>query len=60
MIILLQVTVKDEEDMVDSPDIFAQVSCVNTYTCNYSTIESWIWSVEPDEEFQVFCSGPLL
>lgn len=34
--------VKDEDDMVDSSDIFAQVSSVNTYTCNYSTIESWI------------------
>nr|XP_017218033.1 PREDICTED: uncharacterized protein LOC108195565 isoform X3 [Daucus carota subsp. sativus] len=34
--------VKDEEDIVDSSDIFAQVSSVNTYTCNYSTIESWI------------------
>ncbi|XP_074325118.1 uncharacterized protein LOC141661978 [Apium graveolens] len=36
------VMVKDEDDMVDSSDIFAQVSNVNTYTCNYSTIESWI------------------
>ncbi|XP_047309053.1 zinc finger protein HD1-like [Impatiens glandulifera] len=35
------VAVKEEEDMVDSSDIFAHISGVNSLKCNYS-IQSWI------------------
>jgi len=34
--------VKEEEDMVDSSDIFAHISGVNSFKCNYP-IQSWIW-----------------
>ncbi|KAI8009301.1 hypothetical protein LOK49_LG06G02602 [Camellia lanceoleosa] len=37
----LQVVVKEEEYMVDSSDIFAHISGVNSFKCNYS-IQSWI------------------
>ncbi|KAE8711832.1 MOS4-associated complex 3A [Hibiscus syriacus] len=36
-----EVVVKEEEDMVDSPDIFAHISGVNSFKCNYP-IQSWI------------------
>ncbi|EEF34032.1 serine-rich adhesin for platelets isoform X2 [Ricinus communis] len=36
-----EIIVKDEEDMVDSADIFAHISGVNSFKCNYS-IQSWI------------------
>ncbi|TYI05993.1 hypothetical protein ES332_A10G127700v1 [Gossypium tomentosum] len=36
-----QVVVKEEEDMVDSSDIFAHISGVNSFKCNYP-IQSWI------------------
>ncbi|KAJ1409478.1 CCT domain [Sesbania bispinosa] len=36
-----RVVVKDEEDMVDSSDIFAHISGVNSFKCNYS-MQSWI------------------
>ncbi|KAK9672949.1 hypothetical protein RND81_12G136600 [Saponaria officinalis] len=35
------VAVKEEEDMVDSSDIFAHISGVNSFKCNYQ-IQSWI------------------
>ncbi|CAL5416543.1 unnamed protein product [Camellia sinensis] len=37
----LQVVAKEEEDMVDSLDIFAHISGVNSFKCNYP-IQSWI------------------
>ncbi|GFY82800.1 CCT motif family protein [Actinidia rufa] len=36
-----QVVVKEEEEMVDSSDIFAHISGVNSFKCNYP-IQSWI------------------
>ncbi|XVF38531.1 hypothetical protein REPUB_Repub20aG0110000 [Reevesia pubescens] len=36
-----EVVVKDEEDMVNSSDIFAHISGVNSFKCNYP-IQSWI------------------
>ncbi|PPD86633.1 hypothetical protein GOBAR_DD16429 [Gossypium barbadense] len=36
-----EVVVKEEEDMVDSSDIFAHISGVNSFKCNYP-IQSWI------------------
>ncbi|PKI50094.1 hypothetical protein CRG98_029532 [Punica granatum] len=36
-----EVDVKEEEDMIDSSDIFAHISGVNSFKCNYS-IQSWI------------------
>ncbi|KAJ4722791.1 CCT motif protein [Melia azedarach] len=36
-----EVAVKDEEEMVDSSDIFAHISGVNSFKCNYP-IQSWI------------------
>ncbi|KAL9225161.1 hypothetical protein vseg_001113 [Gypsophila vaccaria] len=35
------VAVKEEDDMVDSSDIFAHISGVNSFKCNYQ-IQSWI------------------
>ncbi|OAY55504.1 two-component response regulator-like APRR7 isoform X3 [Manihot esculenta] len=35
------IIVKEEEDMVDSADILAHISGVNSFKCNYS-IQSWI------------------
>ncbi|CAK9139549.1 unnamed protein product [Ilex paraguariensis] len=35
------VVVKEQEDIVDSSDIFAHISGVNSFKCNYS-IQSWI------------------
>ncbi|KAK1395363.1 CCT domain-containing protein [Heracleum sosnowskyi] len=37
----IHVVVKEEEDMVDPSDIFAHISGVNSFKCNYS-IQSWI------------------
>lgn len=37
----LQVVVKDEDDMVDSSDIFAHISGVNSFKCN-NPLQSWI------------------
>ncbi|XP_017232180.1 two-component response regulator-like APRR5 [Daucus carota subsp. sativus] len=37
----IRVVVKEEDDMVDSSDIFAHISGVNSFKCNYS-IQSWI------------------
>ncbi|GAU23798.1 hypothetical protein TSUD_27070 [Trifolium subterraneum] len=37
----IKVAVKEEDDMVDSSDIFAHISGVNSFKCNYS-IQSWI------------------
>jgi len=34
--------VKDEEQLVDSSDIFAHISGANSFKCNYP-IQSWIW-----------------
>ncbi|XP_065859079.1 uncharacterized protein [Euphorbia lathyris] len=36
-----QVVVKQEDQMVDSADIFAHISGVNSFNCNYS-IQSWL------------------
>ncbi|KAF9609522.1 hypothetical protein IFM89_016883 [Coptis chinensis] len=36
-----QVTVKEEDEMVDSSDIFAHISGVNSFKCNYP-LQSWI------------------
>ncbi|CAN1279106.1 Zinc finger protein CONSTANS-LIKE 3 [Linum perenne] len=36
-----EVAVKEEEEMVNSADIFAHISGVNSFKCNYS-IQSWI------------------
>ncbi|KAF5736715.1 two-component response regulator-like APRR7 [Tripterygium wilfordii] len=36
-----EVGVKEEDDMVDSSDIFAHISGVNSFKCNYSP-QSWI------------------
>lgn len=36
-----EVVVKEEEDMVDSSDIFAHISGVNSFKCSYP-IQSWI------------------
>ncbi|KAF2314055.1 hypothetical protein GH714_021788 [Hevea brasiliensis] len=36
-----EIVVKEEEDMVDSSDILAHISGVNSFKCNYS-IQSWI------------------
>lgn len=36
-----EIVVKEEEDMVDSADILAHISGVNSFKCNYS-IQSWI------------------
>ncbi|KAL2921254.1 Zinc finger protein CONSTANS-LIKE 4 [Bienertia sinuspersici] len=38
----LQVTVKEEEEMVDSSDIFAHISGVNSFKCSFQQIQSWI------------------
>lgn len=37
----LQVGVKEEEQLVDSSDIFSHISGVNSFKCNYP-IQSWI------------------
>nr|XP_004501137.1 protein DDB_G0276689-like isoform X2 [Cicer arietinum] len=37
----IKAVVKEEDDMVDSSDIFAHISGVNSFKCNYS-IQSWI------------------
>jgi len=36
------VGVKEEEQLVDSSDIFSHISGVNSFKCNYP-IQSWIW-----------------
>lgn len=40
MVFVLQVVVKEEDSMVDSSDIFAHISGVNSFKCNYP-IQSW-------------------
>ncbi|KAL8158358.1 hypothetical protein AgCh_002882 [Apium graveolens] len=37
----IHVVVKEEDEMIDSSDIFAHISGVNSFKCNYS-IQSWI------------------
>ncbi|KMT16536.1 hypothetical protein BVRB_3g048290 isoform B [Beta vulgaris subsp. vulgaris] len=37
-----EVMVKEEDDVVDSSDIFAHISGVNSFKCNYQQIQSWI------------------
>ncbi|KAL5712026.1 hypothetical protein ACHQM5_014236 [Ranunculus cassubicifolius] len=37
-----EVTIKEEEEMVDSSDIFAHISGVNSFKCNYPSLQSWI------------------
>lgn len=37
----VRVVVKEEEEMVDSSDIFAHISGVNSFKCSYP-IQSWI------------------
>ncbi|XP_061355384.1 two-component response regulator-like PRR37 [Gastrolobium bilobum] len=36
-----EIVMKEDDDMVDSSDIFAHISGVNSFKCNYS-IQSWI------------------
>ena len=37
-----QVVVKEEEDHLESSDIFAHISGLNSFKCNYPSIQSWI------------------
>ncbi|KAL1368369.1 uncharacterized protein LOC107474385 [Arachis duranensis] len=37
-----EIVVKEDDGLVDSSDIFAHISGVNSFKCNYSSIQSWI------------------